>query len=71
MTQTTTEERDELYERAVAIVRKQRRASISLVQRHLSIGYNLAARMMDQMEAQGVVSPMQSNGDRKVLEVSA
>jgi recombination associated protein RdgC len=68
---TTFGEPDDLYEQAVAIVRQQRRASISLVQRHLHIGYNRAARLMDQMEAQGAVGPMQSNGDREVLGVPA
>jgi hypothetical protein len=58
---------DELYDQAVAIVLKNRRASISLVQRHLRIGYNRAARLLEQMENSGVVSPMQSNGDRMIM----
>jgi len=60
-------EDDPLYDQAVEIVLKNRRASISLVQRHLRIGYNRAARLVEQMEAAGLVSPMQSNGNREVL----
>jgi len=46
---------------------KSRRASISLVQRNLRIGYNRAARLVEQMEKAGIVTPMQSNGNREVL----
>ncbi len=60
-------EADDLYDQAVAIVLKTRRPSISLVQRHLRIGYNRAARLIEQMERSGLVSPMQSNGNREVL----
>ena len=60
-------EADPLYDQAVAIVLKTRRASISLVQRHLRIGYNRAARLIEQMERAGMVSAMQSNGNREVL----
>jgi DNA segregation ATPase FtsK/SpoIIIE, S-DNA-T family len=60
-------EADALYDQAVAIVLKNRRASISLVQRHLRIGYNRAARLLEQMETSGVVSTMQSNGNREIL----
>jgi len=60
-------ESDVLYDQAVAIVLKTRRAWISLVQRHLRIGYNRAARLIEQMERAGMVSPMQSNGNREVL----
>ena len=60
-------EADALYDQAVEIVVKSRRASISLVQRHLRIGYNRAARLVEQMERAGVVTPMQSNGNREVL----
>ncbi len=62
-----TGEADPLYDQAVEIVLKSRRASISLVQRHLRIGYNRAARLVEQMEAAGLVSPMQSNGNREVI----
>ena len=60
-------ETDPLYDEAVAIVLKSRRASISLVQRHLRIGYNRAARLIEEMERAGLVSTMQTNGNREVL----
>ncbi len=60
-------EADPMYDQAVAIVLKNRRASISLVQRHLRIGYNRAARLLEQMEQSGIVSAMQSNGNRDIL----
>ena len=60
-------ESDPLYDQACDIVLKTRRASISLVQRHLRIGYNRAARLIEQMERAGMVSAMQSNGNREVL----
>ncbi len=60
-------EADPLYDQAVEIVVKTRRPSISLVQRHLRIGYNRAARLIEQMEKAGLVSPMQGNGNREVL----
>ncbi len=60
-------EKDELYDEAVAIVLKSRRASISSVQRQLRIGYNRAARLIEDMERAGLVSAMQSNGNREVL----
>ena len=60
-------EADALYDQAVAIVLKNRRASISLVQRHLRIGYNRAARLLEQMEQSGLVSTMQSNGNREIM----
>jgi S-DNA-T family DNA segregation ATPase FtsK/SpoIIIE len=56
-----------MYDQAVALVLKSRRASISLVQRQLRIGYNRAARLIEQMEKAGLVSTMQSNGNREVL----
>jgi S-DNA-T family DNA segregation ATPase FtsK/SpoIIIE len=58
---------DPLYDEAVAMVLKSRRASISLVQRHLRIGYNRAARLIEEMERAGLVSAMQTNGNREVL----
>jgi S-DNA-T family DNA segregation ATPase FtsK/SpoIIIE len=60
-------EADPLYDQAVEIVLKSRRASISLVQRHLRIGYNRAARLIEQMERSGLVSSMATNGNREVL----
>ena len=60
-------ESDALYDQAVAVVLKTRRPSISLVQRHLRIGYNRAARLLEQMERSGLVSAMQTNGNREVL----
>ena len=60
-------ESDELYDKAVEVVIKTRRPSISLVQRHLRIGYNRAARLIEQMERNGVVSPVGANGNREVL----
>lgn len=60
-------EADPLYDQAVALVLKSRRASISYVQRDLRIGYNRAARFIEQMERAGLVSAMQTNGNREVL----
>jgi S-DNA-T family DNA segregation ATPase FtsK/SpoIIIE len=61
------EEDDALYDEAVAFVTESRKASISAVQRKLRIGYNRAARMIESMEAAGVVSEMGTNGSREVL----
>jgi len=61
------DESDVLYDQAVAIVTESRRASISGVQRRLKIGYNRAARLIESMEAAGIVSPPEHNGDRKVI----
>lgn len=60
-------EDDPLYDQAVQVVATNRRASISLVQRHLRIGYNRAARLLEQMETGGIVSVMGKDGSRKVL----
>jgi len=60
-------EADPLYDQAVEIVLRTRRPSISLVQRHLRIGYNRSARLIEQMERSGLVSAMGSNGNREVL----
>ncbi|MGY8845123.1 MAG: DNA translocase FtsK [Gammaproteobacteria bacterium] len=60
-------EQDELYDQAVAVVTESRRASVSGVQRRLKIGYNRAARMVEEMERAGVVGEVQSNGSREVL----
>ena len=59
-------EQDPLYDQAVQVVTETRRASISGVQRRLKIGYNRAARMIEAMEASGVVGPLE-NGKREVL----
>ncbi len=61
------EDYDELYDQAVRIVTESRRASISGVQRRLKIGYNRAARLIEVMEAQGIVTPPETNGNRTVL----
>ncbi len=60
-------EQDPLYDEAVRIVVESRRASVSGVQRRLKIGYNRAARLVESMEAAGLVGPLQSNGSREVL----
>ena len=60
-------ESDPLYDEAVAFVLDSQKASISSVQRKLRIGYNRAARLIEQMEESGVVSPMSSNGTREIL----
>ena len=61
------EENDPLYDQAVEVVLRTRRPSISLVQRHLRIGYNRAARLIEAMERAGLVSPPEHNGNRQVL----
>ena len=61
------EQEDELYDQAVQFVLESRKASISSVQRKLRIGYNRAARLIEAMEAAGVVSAMNSNGSREIL----
>jgi len=60
-------ESDPMYDQAVGIVLQHRRASISLVQRHLRIGYNRAARLLEQMEKSGLVSAMSTNGNRDII----
>jgi S-DNA-T family DNA segregation ATPase FtsK/SpoIIIE len=64
-------ESDPMYDQAVQVVLTTRRPSISLVQRHLRIGYNRAARLIEQMEKSGMVSAMQTNGNREVLVPAA
>jgi S-DNA-T family DNA segregation ATPase FtsK/SpoIIIE len=61
------EDSDPLYDEAVRIVTESRRASISGVQRRLKIGYNRAARLIEEMERTGIVTPAQTNGNREVL----
>ena len=58
---------DPLYDEAVAIVTETRKASISYVQRRLKVGYNRAARMVEEMENSGVVSAVEANGSRELL----
>jgi S-DNA-T family DNA segregation ATPase FtsK/SpoIIIE len=58
---------DALYDQAVALVCRERKASTSFVQRHLKIGYNRAARLVEQMESQGVIGPANHVGKREVL----
>jgi S-DNA-T family DNA segregation ATPase FtsK/SpoIIIE len=60
-------EGDAMYDQAVAIVLQHRKASISLVQRHLRIGYNRAARLLEQMEQSGLVTAMGHNGNRELI----
>ena len=60
-------EDDDLYNQAVEFVVESRRASISSIQRKFRIGYNRAARLIETMEENGIVSPMNSNGSREVL----
>lgn len=62
---------DPMYEEAVKVVLQNDRASISLVQRNLRIGYNRAARLIESMERAGLVSAMDKHGNREVLEVAA
>jgi len=64
---TASGENDPMYDQAVGVVLQHRRASISLVQRHLRIGYNRAARLLEQMEKSGLVSSMATNGNRDLL----
>ncbi|MBA3593513.1 MAG: DNA translocase FtsK 4TM domain-containing protein [Polaromonas sp.] len=60
-------DKDPMYDQAVEIVLKNRKASISLVQRHLKIGYNRAARMLEEMEKSGMISAMSGSGQREIL----
>ena len=60
-------EKDPMYDQAVEVVLKNRKASISLVQRHLKIGYNRAARLVEDMEKAGLVSAMSGSGQRDIL----
>ncbi|OGT65378.1 MAG: cell division protein FtsK, partial [Gammaproteobacteria bacterium RIFCSPHIGHO2_12_FULL_45_9] len=62
-----SEERDPLYDEAVAMIVQSRRASASLIQRRFKIGYNRAARLIEAMEAAGIVGPLESSGNREVL----
>ena len=62
---------DPMYDEAVSVVLKSRKASISNIQRQLRIGYNRAARLIEQMEADGIVSPAENNGNRTILAQSS
>ncbi len=65
--EAASEDADPLYDEAVRIVTESRKASISYIQRRLKIGYNRAARMVEEMESSGLVGPLESNGSREVL----
>jgi S-DNA-T family DNA segregation ATPase FtsK/SpoIIIE len=60
-------DKDPIYKKAVDLIRREGKVSTSFIQRHLSIGYNRAARIVDQMEAEGVVSPAGHTGKREIL----
>ena len=60
-------ENEEYYQDAIAVVRKEGRANISIVQRTLRIGYNRAARMIERMEKDGIVSELRNDGTREIL----
>jgi DNA segregation ATPase FtsK/SpoIIIE-like protein len=65
-----TDDRDELYDQAVEMVRRLNKASVSLLQRRLRIGYTRAARLIDMMEAEGIVGPpTEGSKPREVLPV--
>ena len=64
---TPTEEMDSLYDEAVRIVIETRKPSISYIQRRLKVGYNRAARIVEEMEKSGLVGPLESNGSREIL----
>jgi DNA segregation ATPase FtsK/SpoIIIE, S-DNA-T family len=63
-------ESDPLYDQAVQVVLQNRKASISLVQRHLRVGYNRSARLLEQMEKSGLIGKLQPNGQRDVIAPS-
>jgi S-DNA-T family DNA segregation ATPase FtsK/SpoIIIE len=60
-------EKDEMYEEAVKMVLQTRQASVSMLQRRLALGYSRAARMVDMMEAEGIVGPFQGSKPREIL----
>ena len=62
-------ERDDLFEQAVEVIRDNKRVSISLIQRYMQIGYNRAARIVEQMEKARIVSPPDAAGNRKILKL--
>lgn len=61
------EESVSLYERAIGVVRTTRRASLTFLQRRLDIGYQEAARLIDQLEERGIIGPAKGDGPREVL----
>ena len=65
------EEKDEMYDQAVAIVQETRQASISMIQRRLRIGYNRAARLVERMETDGIVGPADGAKPRQILMPAA
>ena len=65
--QVASENSDPLLNEAIEVIQNSNRVSISLVQRHLRIGYNRAARIVEEMEAAGLVTPMDASGNRKLL----
>ena len=65
--ETPVDDTDPLYDEAVRIVTETRKASISYIQRRLKIGYNRAARIVEEMEASGLVGPLEANGNREIL----
>ena len=65
--ETECGEKDELYDQAVEMVVQSRRVSVSSIQRRFKIGYNRAARLVETMEASGIVGELQSNGQRGVI----
>ena len=71
ISRSSDSEVDPMYDEAVSVVLNTRKASISGIQRQLRIGYNRAARLIDQMEADGIVSPAETNGNRTVLAQSS
>ena len=70
-TNSTGREQDPLYDQAVAFVLDSQKVSISSIQRRLSVGYNRAARMVEDMEAAGLITPVQANGKREVIAPSS
>ena len=60
-------DKDKLYQKAIELVKTERKASTSFIQRHLQIGYNRAARLIEKMESEGVVSPANHVGKRDIL----
>lgn len=62
---------DDLYDQALALVLREQKVSVSFIQRHLQIGYNRSARLVERMENEGVVSPANHVGKREILVTAA